>query len=95
MPTTSDAAACTAPSPAAGPLAPALHEVKPDRFRKACEFGLEGAGVKAKRPYRGSRSKHWIKVKNRRHHAFERVMEASHDRRQAVLLVPGGWPNRD
>jgi len=28
------------------------------------------------RPYQSGRSKHWIKVKNRMHHAFDRVQEA-------------------
>ena len=28
------------------------------------------------RPYQAGRSKHWIKVKNRKHPAMERVMEA-------------------
>jgi bifunctional non-homologous end joining protein LigD len=27
------------------------------------------------RPYRGSRQKHWIKLKNRKHPAMDRVME--------------------
>ena len=29
------------------------------------------------RPYRGGRQKHWIKVKKREHHAFERVKNRS------------------
>jgi bifunctional non-homologous end joining protein LigD len=49
-------------------------EIGPDRFRKACEFGLEGmVSKRLDRPYRGGRSPYWIKVKNRSHHAFERV----------------------
>jgi bifunctional non-homologous end joining protein LigD len=41
-------------------------EVGPDVFRKACEFGLEGlVSKRSDRPYRGGRSKDWIKVKNR------------------------------
>jgi ATP-dependent DNA ligase len=49
-------------------------EIGPDLFRKACEFGLEGLVSKHRdRPYQGGRSKHWIKVKNRQHHAFDRV----------------------
>jgi ATP-dependent DNA ligase len=52
-------------------------EIGPDLFRKACEFGLEGLVCKrADRPYRGGRSKDWIKLKNRRHHAFERMMDS-------------------
>jgi hypothetical protein len=43
--------------------------------RKACEFGLEGLVSKPRdRPYRGGRSKHWVKVKNRKHAAMSRVM---------------------
>jgi bifunctional non-homologous end joining protein LigD len=52
-------------------------EIGPELFRKACEFGLERLVSKHRdRPYRGGRQKHWIKVKNRKHHAFERVMDA-------------------
>jgi ATP-dependent DNA ligase len=52
-------------------------EIGPDLFRKACEFGLEGLVSKHRdRPYQGGRSKHWIKVKNRKHPAFARVQEA-------------------
>ena len=52
-------------------------EIGPELFRKACEFGLEGlVSKRADRPYRGGRSPHWIKVKNRQHHAFERVKRA-------------------
>jgi 4-carboxymuconolactone decarboxylase len=49
-------------------------EIRPDLFRKACEFGLEGLVSRHRdRPYQAGRSKHWIKVKNRKHHAFDRV----------------------
>jgi bifunctional non-homologous end joining protein LigD len=52
-------------------------EIGPGLFRKACEFGLEGLVSKHRdRPYRGGRSKHWIKVKNRKHPATSRVMES-------------------
>jgi bifunctional non-homologous end joining protein LigD len=52
-------------------------EIGPDLFRKACEFGLEGLVSKHRdRPYQSGRSKHWIKVKNRNHVAFDRVREA-------------------
>jgi bifunctional non-homologous end joining protein LigD len=48
--------------------------IGPDLFRAACDMGLEGlVSKRADRPYRGGRSPHWIKVKNRQHHAFERV----------------------
>jgi ATP-dependent DNA ligase len=53
-------------------------EIGPDLFRKACEFGFEGLVSKHRdRPYQSGRSKHWIKVKNRQHHAFARVQEAT------------------
>jgi bifunctional non-homologous end joining protein LigD len=52
-------------------------EIGPELFRKACEFGLEGlVSKRADRPYHAGRSKDWIKVKNRSHHAFDRVKEA-------------------
>ena len=51
-------------------------EIGPDLFRKACEFGLEGLVSKRRdRPYQAGRSKHWIKVKNRKHPAMERVLD--------------------
>jgi bifunctional non-homologous end joining protein LigD len=50
-------------------------EIGPDLYRKACEFGLEGlVSKRADRPYRGGRSKHWIKVKNRSHPATGREL---------------------
>jgi bifunctional non-homologous end joining protein LigD len=52
-------------------------EIGPDLFRKACEFGLEGlVSKRADRPYRAGRSKDWIKVKNRKHPAMERVKDS-------------------
>jgi ATP-dependent DNA ligase len=52
-------------------------DIGPDLFRKACEFGLEGlVSKRADRPYRSGRSKDWIKVKNRKHPAMERVMDS-------------------
>jgi hypothetical protein len=33
-------------------------------------------GKRRDRPYQAGRSKHWVKVKNRKHPAMERVMEA-------------------
>jgi ATP-dependent DNA ligase len=52
-------------------------EIGPDLFRAACAFGLEGLVSKhSDRPYQSGRSKHWIKVKNRKHQAFDRVQEA-------------------
>jgi ATP-dependent DNA ligase len=47
-------------------------EIGPDLFRAACRLGLESLVSKHRdRPYRGGRSKDWIKMKNRQHHAFE------------------------
>ena len=52
-------------------------ELGPDLFRAACRLGLEGLVSKhLDRPYQGGRSKHWVKVKNRKHPAMERVIEA-------------------
>ena len=52
-------------------------EIGPDLFRAACNMGLEGmVSKRSDRPYRAGRSKDWIKVKNRKHPALSRVMEA-------------------
>jgi ATP-dependent DNA ligase len=52
-------------------------EIGPDPFRAACNMGLEGLVSKRRdRPYRGGRSKDWVKVKNRKHPAMERVKDA-------------------
>jgi bifunctional non-homologous end joining protein LigD len=52
-------------------------EIGPDLFRAACNMGLEGLVSKRRdRPYRGGRSKDWVKVKNRKHPALERVKDA-------------------
>jgi ATP-dependent DNA ligase len=51
--------------------------IGPDLFQAACDVGLEGlVSQRSDRPYRGGRSPYWIKVKNRSHHAFERVLES-------------------
>jgi bifunctional non-homologous end joining protein LigD len=51
--------------------------IGPDLFRAACDMGLEGlVSKRSDRSDRGGRSKDWIKVKNRQHHAFERVKRA-------------------
>jgi bifunctional non-homologous end joining protein LigD len=51
--------------------------IGPDLFRAACGMGLEGlVSKRSDRPYRGGRSPDWIKVKNRQHHAFDRVKES-------------------
>jgi ATP-dependent DNA ligase len=52
-------------------------EIGPDLFRAACNMGLEGLVSKRRdRPYQAGRSKHWVKVKNRKHPAMNRVMES-------------------
>jgi bifunctional non-homologous end joining protein LigD len=52
-------------------------EIGPDLFRAACQMGLEGLVSKRRdRPYQAGRSKHWVKIKNRKHPAMSRVMEA-------------------
>ena len=51
-------------------------EIGPDLFRHACLMGLEGLVSKHRdSPYRGGRFDRWVKVKNRQHHPFSRVME--------------------
>ena len=51
----------------------AFIKLEPDRM----EVFVEGMVSKHRdRPYRGGRQKHWIKVKNRKHPAFDRVKEA-------------------
>jgi len=52
-------------------------EIGPDLFAAACRMGLEGIVSKRRdRPYRGGRSKHWLKIKNRKHPAMSRVMDS-------------------
>ena len=52
-------------------------EIGPDLFRAACNMGLEGMVSKRRdRPYRVGRSPDWVKVKNRKHPAMERVKGA-------------------
>lgn len=51
--------------------------IGPDLFRAARDMGLEGlVSKRSDRPYRGGRSPHWIKERNRQHHAFDRVKQA-------------------
>ena len=51
-------------------------EIGPELFRAACTMGLEGLVSKRKdRPYRPGRSPDWVKVKNRQHPAFRRIMD--------------------
>jgi bifunctional non-homologous end joining protein LigD len=50
-------------------------EIGPDLFRHACLMGLEGLVSKHRDSlYRAGRFRHWIKVKNRQHPAFARVL---------------------
>jgi bifunctional non-homologous end joining protein LigD len=57
--------------------------VGPDLFRAACNMGLEGlVSKRSDRPYRGGRSPHWVKVKNRTHHAMVRVKETFERRKR-------------
>ena len=52
-------------------------EIGPDIFRHACVMGLEGLVSKyCESVYRAGRSPHWVKVKNRKHPAMSRVMDA-------------------
>jgi bifunctional non-homologous end joining protein LigD len=52
-------------------------EIGPDLFRAACNIGLEGiVSKRSDRPYRAGRARDWVKVRNRRHHAFGRVMDS-------------------
>jgi ATP-dependent DNA ligase len=52
-------------------------EIGPDLFRKACEFGLEGLVSKHRdRAYRAGTAQHWVKVKNPKHPAMNRVKDA-------------------
>jgi hypothetical protein len=45
--------------------------------RAPCGMGLEGLVSKRRdRPYQAGRSKHWLKGKNRKHPAMERVMDS-------------------
>jgi bifunctional non-homologous end joining protein LigD len=55
--------------------------IGPDLFRKACELGLEGIVSKRRdRAYRSGTSPNWVKVKNPKHPAMKRVMEAFRSR---------------
>jgi bifunctional non-homologous end joining protein LigD len=55
-----------------------LGEIGPDLFRAACRMGLEGLVSKRRdRPYQAGPSKHWVKVKNRKHPAMRRVEDGT------------------
>jgi hypothetical protein len=43
--------------------------------------------IRRDRPYQAGRSKHWIKIKNRKHPAMSRVMEAFGYRTALVLFA--------
>jgi bifunctional non-homologous end joining protein LigD len=52
-------------------------EIGPDLFEQACMLELEGLVSKHRESvYRGGRSDRWVKVKNRSHPAFTRVMHS-------------------
>jgi len=52
-------------------------EIGPELFQAACRMGLEGLVSKRRdRPYQAGRSKAWLKVKNRKHPAMNRVIDA-------------------
>jgi bifunctional non-homologous end joining protein LigD len=52
-------------------------EIGPDLSLEARKFGLEGMVCKrAERSYQAGWSKHWMKMKNRKPPAMERVMDA-------------------
>jgi len=51
-------------------------EIGPDLCRHACLMGLEGLVSKHREsPYRSGRFDRWVKVKNRQHPAFSRVLD--------------------
>jgi bifunctional non-homologous end joining protein LigD len=51
-------------------------DICPDLFRHACLMRLDGMVSKHREStYRGGRFRHWVKVKNRQHPAFSRVMD--------------------
>jgi bifunctional non-homologous end joining protein LigD len=51
--------------------------IGPDLFRAACDLRLEGLVSKWRdRRYGAGRSKDWVKVKNRQHPAFRRVIDS-------------------
>ena len=51
-------------------------EIGPELFRHACLMGLEGLIPKHRESaYRAGRSPRWIKVKNRQHAAFSRMID--------------------
>jgi hypothetical protein len=71
-------------------------ETGPDLFRAACDMGLEGmVSKRSDRPYRAGRSRDWVKVKNRNHHAFDRVMDRSHDVEIAAHVRVRSSPSGD
>ena len=60
-------------------------EIGPDLFDAACRLGLEGLVSKRRdRPYRGGRSKDWVKVKNRSSPAMNRPRGCSGEHRFQV-----------
>ncbi len=50
-------------------------EIGPELFRKACEMGLEGLVSKHRQRRYRPRTCEWVKVKNRSHAAYSRVLD--------------------
>ncbi len=69
-------------------------EIGPELFTAACRMGLEGIVSKHKaRAYDAGPCRHWIKVKNREHPAYARVMEVEarrsrRDQRRRLQVSP-------
>ena len=55
-------------------------EIEPDLFSKPASLGWKVFSPSTVTGYQAGRSKHWIKVKNRKHQAFARVQEAHRSR---------------
>ena len=65
------------------------------------EATVEATSKRRDRPYQGGRSKYWVKVKNRKHPAMSRVMEAFGWPQPETALLPApflmhhsAWPRR-
>jgi bifunctional non-homologous end joining protein LigD len=70
-------------------------EIGPDLFLAACRMGLEGLVSKRRdRPYQSGRSKHWIKMKNRKHPAMTRVVAARSPMAPPEFFFKGDPPAR-
>ena len=55
-------------------------EIGPDASAPPCDIGLRGLlSMRRDRPYQAHRSKHWVKVKDRKHLATEPVISEDGD----------------